>query len=39
VCLEFGVTAFSDEVSIDSLSIKKPDESEDELVYEGPEFT
>jgi complement component 1 Q subcomponent-binding protein len=39
VCLEFGVTAFSDEVSIDSLSIKKPDKSEDELVYEGPEFT
>lgn len=39
VCLEFGVTAFSDEVSIESLSIKKPDESEDELVYEGPEFT
>ncbi|GAU37898.1 hypothetical protein TSUD_163350 [Trifolium subterraneum] len=39
VCLEFGITAFSDEVSIDSLSIKKPDESEDELVYEGPEFS
>ncbi|WJX92379.1 hypothetical protein P8452_74028 [Trifolium repens] len=37
VCV--AVTAFSDEVSIDSLSIKKPNESEDELVYEGPEFT
>ncbi|KAL5057940.1 hypothetical protein RYX36_029544 [Vicia faba] len=39
VSLEFGLTAFPDEVSIDSLSIKKPDDSEDELVYEGPEFT
>ncbi|XP_004491994.1 uncharacterized protein At2g39795, mitochondrial [Cicer arietinum] len=39
VCLEFGVTAFPDEVSIDSLSIKKPDELEDQLLYEGPEFT
>ncbi|XP_058736968.1 uncharacterized protein At2g39795, mitochondrial-like [Vicia villosa] len=39
VSLEFGLTAFPDEVSIDSLSIKKPDNSEDELVYEGPEFT
>lgn len=39
VCLEFGVTAFPDEVSIDSLSIKQPEESEDQLAYEGPEFT
>ncbi|KAK7339718.1 hypothetical protein VNO77_20399 [Canavalia gladiata] len=39
VCLEFGVTAFPDEISIDSLSIKQPGESEDELAYEGPEFT
>lgn len=39
VCMEFGVTAFPDEVVIDSLSIKNPDESEDQLVYEGPEFT
>lgn len=39
VCMEFGVTAFPDEVVIDSLSLKNPDESEDQLVYEGPEFT
>ncbi|XP_057436934.1 uncharacterized protein At2g39795, mitochondrial-like [Lotus japonicus] len=40
VCLEFGVTAFPDEISIDSLSIKQPEESEDDqLSYEGPEFT
>lgn len=37
-CLEFGVTAFPDEISIDHLSIKKPDGSEDQLAYEGPEF-
>ncbi|CAK8541729.1 unnamed protein product [Lathyrus sativus] len=39
VSLEFGLTAYPDEVLIDSLSIKKPDDSEDELAYEGPEFT
>jgi len=39
VCLEFGVTAFPDEISIDSLSIRQPEESEDQLAYEGPEFT
>ncbi|XP_061366064.1 uncharacterized protein At2g39795, mitochondrial-like [Gastrolobium bilobum] len=39
VCLEFGVTAFPDEISIDSLSIKQPEDSEDQLIYEGPEFT
>ncbi|KAK7292910.1 hypothetical protein RJT34_15766 [Clitoria ternatea] len=39
VCLEFGVTAFPDEISIDSLSIKQSEESEDQLAYEGPEFT
>lgn len=38
VCLEFGVTAFPDEISIDHLSIKQPDGSEDQLAYEGPEF-
>ncbi|XP_022947778.1 uncharacterized protein At2g39795, mitochondrial-like isoform X1 [Cucurbita moschata] len=37
-CLEFGVTAFPDEISIDHLSIKKADGSEDQLAYEGPEF-
>lgn len=37
-CLEFGVTAFPDEITIDSLSVKQPDASDDELAYEGPEF-
>lgn len=36
--LEFGITAFPDEISIDSLSVKQPEESEDQLAYEGPEF-
>ncbi|CAK7342784.1 unnamed protein product [Dovyalis caffra] len=35
--MEFGITAFSDEITIDSLSIKNP-ESSDELAYEGPDF-
>ncbi|CAL0304476.1 unnamed protein product [Lupinus luteus] len=39
VSLEFGVTAFPDEVSIDSLSVKQPEESEEQLAYEGPDFT
>ncbi|KAK7395236.1 hypothetical protein VNO78_15784 [Psophocarpus tetragonolobus] len=38
VSLEFGVTAFPDEISIDSLSIKQSEDSEDQLAYEGPEF-
>ncbi|RDX86651.1 putative protein, mitochondrial, partial [Mucuna pruriens] len=38
VSLEFGVTAFPDEISIDSLSVKQSEESEDQLAYEGPEF-
>lgn len=38
-CLEFCVTAFPDEISIDSLSIKDPDSSEDEIAYEGPDFS
>lgn len=38
LCLEFGVTASPDEICIDSLSIKQPESSEDELAYEGPEF-
>ncbi|QCE11790.1 uncharacterized protein At2g39795, mitochondrial [Vigna unguiculata] len=38
VSLEFGITAFPDEISIDSLSIKQSEESEDQLAYEGPEF-
>lgn len=36
--LEFGVTAFPDEITIDSLSIKQPGDSEDQLAYEGPDF-
>ncbi|KAL5550274.1 hypothetical protein UlMin_000450 [Ulmus minor] len=37
--LEFGVTAFPDEISIDSLSLKQPEDSEEQLPYEGPEFS
>lgn len=37
-CLEFGVTAFPDEIAIDSLSIKHPEGSEEQLAYEGPDF-
>lgn len=37
-CLEFGVTAFPDEITIDSLSAKQPEASDDELAYEGPDF-
>nr|GEZ25960.1 mitochondrial glycoprotein [Tanacetum cinerariifolium] len=37
-CLEFGVTAYADEIVIDSLSVKDPDISEDQLPYEGPRF-
>ena len=35
VCLEFGMNAFRDRVTISRLSLKKPDESEDQLVYNG----
>ncbi|KAF3951016.1 hypothetical protein ACB098_09G101600 [Castanea mollissima] len=38
LCLEFGITALPDEICIDSLSIKLPDTSEDQLAYEGPDF-
>ncbi|KAK1377982.1 Mitochondrial glycoprotein [Heracleum sosnowskyi] len=37
--LEFNVTAYPDEISIDSISIKKPDSAEDEIAYEGPDFS
>ncbi|CAH8359666.1 unnamed protein product [Eruca vesicaria subsp. sativa] len=38
-CLEFGVSAYSDEIVIDSLSIKHPQDSNSELAaYEGPDF-
>ncbi|KAK9070505.1 hypothetical protein SSX86_010907 [Deinandra increscens subsp. villosa] len=36
--LEFGVTAYPDEIVIDSLSVKDPDMAEDQLPYEGPRF-
>ncbi|XP_030924324.1 uncharacterized protein At2g39795, mitochondrial-like [Quercus lobata] len=38
LCLEFGISALPDEICIDSLSIKLPDTSEDQLAYEGPDF-
>ncbi|ESQ40122.1 hypothetical protein EUTSA_v10014436mg [Eutrema salsugineum] len=38
VCLEFGVSAYADEIVIDSLSIKHPEGSDNELAYEGPDF-
>ncbi|XP_022890147.1 uncharacterized protein At2g39795, mitochondrial-like [Olea europaea var. sylvestris] len=38
-CLEFGCTAYPDEIAIDSLSVKGPDSSEDQIAYEGPDFT
>lgn len=39
--LEFGLTAFADEIWIDSLSIKQPDHSSEgskQNAYEGPNF-
>ncbi|CAA0400119.1 putative mitochondrial glycoprotein [Arabidopsis thaliana] len=38
VCLEFGVSAYPDEIVIDSLSIKQPQGSDNDLAYEGPDF-
>ncbi|KAL1200563.1 hypothetical protein V5N11_032963 [Cardamine amara subsp. amara] len=39
VCLEFGISAYADEIVIDSLSIKPTTQgSENELAYEGPDF-
>ncbi|CAN7037113.1 unnamed protein product [Brassica oleracea var. botrytis] len=38
VCLEFGVSAYPDEIVIDSLSIKHPQGSDSELAYQGPDF-
>ena len=35
--MEFCITAFLDEISIDSISIKNVENS-DELAYEGPDF-
>ncbi|EPS66225.1 hypothetical protein M569_08553 [Genlisea aurea] len=36
--LEFGCTAYPDEVAIDSLSVKAPDDDEEHAAYEGPDF-
>ncbi|XP_068668957.1 uncharacterized protein At2g39795, mitochondrial-like [Aristolochia californica] len=36
--MEFNVTAFPDEISIDNLSLKEQETSEDQLAYEGPDF-
>lgn len=36
--LEFGCTAYADEIAIDTLSIKDPEGSEDQIAYEGPDF-
>ncbi|KAK1355273.1 Mitochondrial glycoprotein [Heracleum sosnowskyi] len=37
--LEFGCTAYPDEISIDTLSVKDPDNVEDPVAYEGPDFS
>ncbi|MCD9638323.1 hypothetical protein HAX54_022212 [Datura stramonium] len=37
--LEFGLTAFADEIAIDSLLIKDPNAAEDQIAYEGPDFS
>uniref|UniRef100_A0A7N0RI11 Mitochondrial glycoprotein n=1 Tax=Kalanchoe fedtschenkoi TaxID=63787 RepID=A0A7N0RI11_KALFE len=39
LCLEFGVTAYPDEISIDYMSTKNPNLTDDQLPYEGPDFT
>ncbi|XP_016167054.1 uncharacterized protein At2g39795, mitochondrial isoform X2 [Arachis ipaensis] len=36
--LEFSCVAYPDEVVIDSLSVKNPEPSEDQIAYEGPDF-
>ncbi|XP_062006238.1 uncharacterized protein At2g39795, mitochondrial-like [Rosa rugosa] len=39
--LEFGLTAFSDEICVDSLSMRQPEDSEGSkrIAYEGPNFS
>ncbi|GAV88842.1 MAM33 domain-containing protein [Cephalotus follicularis] len=37
-CLEFGITAYLEEIVIDSFSIKQSQDSADELAYGGPDF-
>ncbi|KAM1219280.1 hypothetical protein PS1_046765 [Malus domestica] len=36
--VEFSVTAYPDEFQIDSLAVKNPEDSEDQIAYEGPDF-
>lgn len=36
--LEFGCTAYPDEITIESLSVIDPDLSEEQIGYEGPDF-
>ncbi|KAB2596178.1 hypothetical protein D8674_031628 [Pyrus ussuriensis x Pyrus communis] len=36
--LEFSITAYPDEFQIDSLAVKNPEDSEDQIAYEGPDF-
>ncbi|CAI9767551.1 unnamed protein product [Fraxinus pennsylvanica] len=37
--LEFGCTAYPDEIAIDSLSVKDTNSSEEQIAYEGPDFS
>ncbi|CAI9753660.1 unnamed protein product [Fraxinus pennsylvanica] len=37
-CLEFGCTAYPEEIAIKSLSVKDPESSEDRIAYKGPNF-
>ncbi|KAF3677122.1 putative CASP-like protein [Capsicum annuum] len=37
--LEFSLTAYDDEILIESLSIKDPKVAEDHIAYEGPDFS
>ncbi|ERN08055.1 uncharacterized protein At2g39795, mitochondrial [Amborella trichopoda] len=38
LCLEFGCTAYPDEVTIDAMSVKEPGTTEDQIAYVGPDF-
>lgn len=36
--LEFSCMAYPDEIVIDSMSVKNPENAEDQIAYEGPDF-
>lgn len=36
--LEFSCSAYPDEISLESLIVKHPEHSEDQISYEGPDF-